>query len=138
MFEIVDLVKDDYQAATRLWQATPGIGEVETEEEFKTYLERNPGLSTAAWSQGDLVGAMLCGHDGRRGYLYHLAVAAEYRSQGIASAMIDRAVDRLQKCGVRRVSIHLYAANRPGAAFWQRLGWRERTDLRVYAWDIPH
>jgi len=126
----------DYQATIELWNATAGMGKVEPYEDFVGYLQRNPALSPVAISEGAVVGAVLCGHDGRRGYLYHLAVAVTHRNQGIATAMIDWCLARLGSAGLRRCSIHIYTDNAEGLAFWRRAEWRERVDLKVMAFDL--
>jgi ribosomal protein S18 acetylase RimI-like enzyme len=130
------MVADDYAAALALWNASSGVRANETREEFIRILARNPGLSSTAKVAGRLVGAVLCCHDGRRGYLYHLAVADEFRRRGIAAALVERALAGLQKLGIRRCSIFLIADNAEGESFWRQTGWWERTDLKVLAKDL--
>jgi ribosomal protein S18 acetylase RimI-like enzyme len=135
-FELRDLRHGDYEPVMALWNSAPGVRTSESPEEFQRILARNPGLACAAEAEGQFVGAVLACHDGRRGYLYHLAVAEPHRQQGIARAMVDRCLQRLQAIGIERCSIHLIVDNESGAAFWKQIGWRERTDLKVMCRDL--
>jgi ribosomal protein S18 acetylase RimI-like enzyme len=135
-FELRDLQLEDYEPAMALWNSAPGVRTSESPEEFQRILARNPGLACAAEAAGSLIGAVLACHDGRRGYLYHLAVAQSHRHCGVARAMVDRCLARLKAVGIERCSIHLIVDNDGGAAFWQRIGWRERVDLKVMCRDL--
>lgn len=131
-----DMVPADYSQAIALWQASDGVRSAETREEVVAYLTRNPGLSVVAEDAGQLVGAVMGGHDGRRGYFYHLAVAASHRRQGIARAMLDRSLTRMTALGIRRASVFVVSTNHSGREFWERLGWWQRDDLTVLAHDL--
>ena len=135
-YSLAPLELADFEAALALWNASPGVRAAETREEFTRILARNPGLGSAAWVDGELVGGVLCTHDGRRGYLYHLAVAAPFRQQKIATALVERSLSLLASQGISRCSIFLIADNEAGAQFWLKTGWRERTDLRLMAIDL--
>ena len=132
-----DMTPADYSQATALWQASEGVRSAETREEIVMYLDRNPGLSVVAEDEGKLVAAVMGGHDGRRGYFYHLAVAASHRRRGIARAMLDRSLSRLTALGIRRASVYLIDENQAGREFWLRLGWHERVELTLLAIDLP-
>lgn len=123
----------DFDEVTALWQRTEGIGlnESDAEEATRRYLERNPELSAVAIEDGRIVGAVLCGHDGRRGYLHHLAVAREHRNAGIATRMLRHCFDRLAEAHIPKCNIFLFDDNAEGAAFWLHAGWSKRGDLRV-------
>jgi ribosomal protein S18 acetylase RimI-like enzyme len=124
----------DLPAARMLWENTGGIGlsTEETPQMLATFLVRNPGISSVADdAAGRLIGAVLGGHDGRRGYLYHLAVAPERRGQGIARALVERTLAALAAAGITKASIVFYAANESGRAFWSHLGWSSRDDLQM-------
>ena len=124
---------DDYDAVRALWERTEGVGlnEGDTREGVTAFLERNQELSMVARAQDRLVGAVLCGHDGRRGYLHHLAVDATHRCQGIGTALVDRCLAGLRAAGITKCNIFLYRDNDDGALFWQRSGWDDRADLQV-------
>jgi len=131
-----DITPDDYDDAMTLWNSAPGVRTSESREEFERILRRNPGLGCVATVEGAMVAAVLACHDGRRGYLYHLAVAEPHRNQGIARAIVERSLARLAAEGIARCSIHLLVDNDCGEAFWKQIGWRERADLRVMAKDL--
>ena len=119
----------DYPGARALWERTEGLGlsESDSEEAIASFLERNPGMSAvAATAAGEVVGAVLCGHDGRRGYLHHLAVAAEHRGRGIARALLEHCCARLGEARISRCSIFLYRESASGVAFWLHNGWSEQ------------
>jgi putative acetyltransferase len=93
-------------------------------------------MSFVAREGGKLVGAVLCGTDGRRGYLHHLAVAAELRGRGVGRSLVERCLDALARIGVTRCHIFVYARNTEGQKFWDRLGWYRRDDLLVMSRDF--
>jgi putative acetyltransferase len=135
-FQITSLIESDYSAALALWNRCEGVRANETPEEFARILARNPNLSTAIRHRGQLAAAVLCCHDGRRGYLYHLGVDPQHRQMGLGRLLVEQSLAGLQAAGIRRCSIFLIVGNETGEAFWQRLGWRERTDLKVLARDL--
>jgi len=126
----------DYDTVMRLWNSAPGVRAAETSDELERMLQRNPGLSGVACCGNELAGAVLCGQDGRRGYLYHLAVADAFRRRGIGRQLVDRCLDRLRDLGIRRCTIFLITDNAHGESFWRETGWRERTDLKAFAKDL--
>jgi putative acetyltransferase len=124
----------DFDEVTALWKKTEGVGlnESDTHEGTALFLERNPGLSLIARDEnGTIIGAVLCGHDGRRGYLHHLAVASEHRRQGIGKSLVEACLSKLGELGIQKCNIFLYTDNVAGREFWQRHGWVERADLRM-------
>ncbi len=135
-WKIEPIASSDYAEVLALWNSVPGVRASETPEEFARILERNAGLGLVVRDGGKIVGGILACHDGRRGYLYHLAVAPSHRRQGIARAMVDESLAGLAAAGISRCSIFLVADNETGADFWRNSGWRERTDLRLMAKDF--
>ncbi len=126
------LTPADLPAAIRLWHGTEGIGLTpdETPELLSAYLDRNPGISSVAClADGTIVGAILGGHDGRRAFLYHLAVVPSERGQGLGRQLAERATAELTRAGLAKASILVYADNAGGRAFWERLGWKARHGL---------
>lgn len=123
----------DYGTVLALWRKSRGLGlgESDTRRAIAAYLKRNRNLSCVAEIGGRLVGAVLCGHDGRRGYLHHLAVAAGCRRRGIGRALVAGCLDRLRALGISKCNIFLFTANTAGRAFWLREGWTGRKDLLV-------
>jgi putative acetyltransferase len=88
------------------------------------FLARNPGLSAVATTARELVGAILCGHDGRRGGIHHLAVAPAYRRRGVGSDLLEYCVSRLREADIPRCNLFLYDDNEVGRRFWERHGWQ--------------
>lgn len=134
-FEIAPLTLRDFDDVMALWSACEGVRASETPEELGRILARNPGLSQIIRANGELAAAVLCCHDGRRGYLYHLGVAANFRRQGLATALVDSCLRDLKTEGITRCTIFLIRGNDTGAAFWTQTGWRQRTDLDLLARD---
>ena len=122
-----EFVLDDYDAAIALWNCVDGVEicEGDSREEVAEYLKRNPGLSRVAEAGGKIVGVAMCGHDGRRGWIYHLAVAAEYRGQKVGRRLLDACLDGLRKAGLKRAIILVAGDNPGGRDFWLRNGWEE-------------
>jgi len=124
----------DHAATMVLWRKTPGIGlsDADSEPNVAAFLARNPGLSAVAVTeQGDVVGAVLCGHDGRRGYLHHLAVAEPHRLRGVARSLIEHGLAGLRALGIQKCNVFVFADNEDGRRFWTKNGWAVRADLLV-------
>ncbi|MEN3369623.1 MAG: N-acetylglutamate synthase [Verrucomicrobiota bacterium] len=122
-----EFVIADYDEAVALWREVDGVEicEGDSREEIAEYLARNPGLSRVAEANGIIVGAALCGHDGRRGWIYHLAVANAYRGQGIGKLLLDDCVRGLRAAGLKRSIILVAGDNPAGHEFWIRNGWED-------------
>ena len=129
---------DDYDCVFALWEASAGVGlsEADSREAVRRYLERNPGMSFVAFDEGELVGAVLCGHDGRRGLLHHLAVARSHRSRGVGRHLAEMCLDALKRDGIQKAHLFVYYNNHGGVAFWKEMGWYERNELRMMSRDI--
>jgi len=123
----------DYDRVFQLWTTSDGVGlaEGDSREGIRTFLRRNPGLSFVAENDGVIVGAILSSHDGRRGFIYHLAVAADERRKGIGRALVQKCMKRLRSVGIPKCHIVVFARNRTGQQFWRHTGWTERIELRM-------
>jgi len=121
----------DYDEVYAIWKKAKGIGlgESDSRQAIARYLRRNAGLSQVAVCDGRVIAAVLCGHDGRRGYLHHLAVARKWRRKGVGRGLAAACIEKLHKEGISKCNLFLFAANRPARAFWTRLGWSVRADL---------
>jgi len=121
----------DYEKVIKLWQESEGIGlsSADSRERIQAYLQRNPGSSFTAWDGTQLVGAVLCGQDGRRGYLHHLAVAEAFRGRGIGKMLAQRCLDAVAAQGIDKVHIFVYRRNQKAIKFWEKIGWHQRDDL---------
>jgi ribosomal protein S18 acetylase RimI-like enzyme len=123
----------DYREVVALWRACTGVGlgASDTRDGVARFLEANPGLSFVAEDGGRVVGAVLCGHDGRRGYITHLAVAREARGRGLGRALAERCTSALGLEGIEKCHIFVFGDNTDALAFWEAIGWTDRTELRV-------
>lgn len=135
------LIDTDIPAARAFWPSVPGLGLSSADEPtaLSAFFARNPGLSWGAFSEDRLVATVLAGHDGRRGYLYHLAVAPDHRGEGLSTELMRRALDGLSGCGIAKVHVFVLADNASGLAFWAsaaRRGWSRRGDLLVFSRDL--
>lgn len=137
-FKLMPMTMRHYEPVYALWQASPGIvlTRSDSRERIEAFLRRNPGLSHVAMVQEKLVGAVLCGHDGRRGYLHHLAVAAAYRGRGIGRALVEICLRRLREQGIEKCHIFVMQDNPEGIAFWERIGWIDRTELKIMSYVL--
>ena len=130
--EIRIMTITDYDGVYDLWDNTPEMGINSTDdsrEGIRKYLERNPVTSFVAVENGRIVGAILAGHDGRRGFIQHITVAADCRHQGIAAKLVDAAMAALEQEGIHKVALLTYQKNQVGNAFWEQLGFAVRDDL---------
>jgi len=130
----------DYDAAVELWNRVDGveIAEGESREDIEFYLKQNPGLSRVAEDDGVLVGAVLCSHDGHRGYIYHLAVTPEHNGRGFGRKLVAECLDGLRKLGLKRALILVAADNPRGQAFWRRCGWEDVPEAQVMGIDLEN
>ncbi|MDD2955069.1 MAG: GNAT family N-acetyltransferase [Oscillospiraceae bacterium] len=132
MINIRTMTAEDYDAAYSLWLNTPGMGLNDLDdsrEGIGRYLERNPRTCFVAEEGGVLVGVILSGHDGRRGVIYHTAVAGERQRCGIGGALVDHAMEALRWEGIHKVLLVVFERNEKGNAFWEKQGFTRRTDL---------
>lgn len=118
---------DDYDAVFQLWQRVEGleVAEGDDREGVAQFVMRNPGLSRVATDGSRVVGVVMCGHDGRRGHIYHLAVDPAYRRYGLAKRLVQECLDGLRQTGVLRAIILVADNNLVGAEFWKRAGWED-------------
>lgn len=126
------LTINDYDAVYALWQSVPGVGlnnVDDSREGVERYLRRNPATCFAAESEGELVGSIMAGHDGRRGYIYHLTVSLDHQRQGIGKRLVDAAIDALLDEGIAKVALVVFARNETGNEFWERIGFTTRPDI---------
>ncbi len=126
---------EDYEAVHDLWMTIKGfaIRSVDDSKEgVERFIRRNPTTSVVAEEDGKVVGAILCGHDGRRGCLYHVCVHPDHRLRGIGKAMVVECMNALKSEKISKVSLIAFTANDIGNAFWKTIGWTRREDLNYY------
>lgn len=130
---------DDYDEVRSLWMTIKGFGirsVDDSREGVEAFLNRNPLTSVVDVEDGKIVGAILCGHDGRRGCLYHVCVAEGYRMRGIGKAMVVFCMNALKKENINKVSLIAFTKNDIGNAFWNQIGWTKREDLNYYDFTL--
>jgi len=129
---------EDYERVYTLWSGTKGMGLRsidDSKEGIERFLRRNPSTCFLAEADGEVIGAIICGHDGRRGYIYHTAVKENLRGQGIGKQLADKACEALKAEGITRCGLFVFAENKGGKDFWLSQGWVTRPDL-VY-FNLP-
>ena len=136
-----EMKKEDYDKVYSLWMSIHGFGirsVDDSREGVARFLDRNPGISVVAEDEesGRIVGAILAGHDGRRGCLYHVCVAEDFRRRGIGKNMVVHCMNRLKEEKINKVSLIAFTKNDIGNAFWKTIGWTKREDLNYYDFTL--
>ncbi len=130
---------EDYYQVHKLWTGIKGfrIRTIDDSREgVEKFLKRNPETSVVAEEDGSIIGSILCGHDGRRGCMYHVCVAEEYRQNGVGHKMALEAMKRLQEEGIGKVNLIAFKSNTVGNEFWSKSGWTYRNDINYYDFDL--
>ena len=135
VFDLRPMTAEDIPDALTLWSGMPGLSlfPCDSREGLSRYLKRNPGLSVVARRDGRLVGAALAGHDGRRGFLHHVAVTPDFRRRGVGRAMVEWCVNAVAAEGIGRCLILVNAGNDEAKDFWRHIGWIDRPNVQVMA-----
>lgn len=129
---IREMKLNDYEAAFELWTSAKGVGLRsldDSKDGIANFLKRNDGTCFIAVVDTELVGTILCGNDGRRGYIYHAMVSAEHRGNGIGRALVNAVLDALKQIGVNKTALVVFANNKSGIDFWKRMGFTLRDDI---------
>jgi ribosomal protein S18 acetylase RimI-like enzyme len=131
--EITEFPIEAYEAVISLWRLCEGIGlsSADSKYNIRNYLDRNLGMSFIALDDEKVVGAILSGHDGRRGYIHHLAVHPAYRKRGIGKALVEKCLLTLQSVGIQKCHLFIFNDNREGIRFWNEIGWEQRFDISL-------
>ena len=130
---------EDYDGVRDLWLSIEGfaIRSIDDSREgVERFLKRNPSTSVVAEKDGRIVGAILCGHDGRRGCFYHVCVRRPFRKHGIGKAMVVKAMEELRREKINKVSLIAFTKNDVGNSFWRGIGWTYRMDLNYYDFTL--
>ncbi len=129
------IVIEDYDALFTLWKSIAGMGLRsldDSREGIEKFIRRNPETSFCAVDGEKLVGCILCGNDGRRGYIYHACVNPDYRKNGVGKQLVELALAALKKEGINKCALVCFSSNELGNGFWRSLGWEMRTDLNYF------
>lgn len=134
-FEMRSFTLQDYDEVRVLWESTDGLGlsSADSREGVASFIARNPNLSLVGVSGGQIVGALLVGHDGRRGYLHHLAVSIALRGKGFGRQLVHEGLYRLAQAGIQKCHLFVFEGNESGRGFWSAVGADERRDLKLYS-----
>lgn len=123
---------DDYNAVYNLWLSCSGMGLNDlddSEEGIRKFLERNPETCFVAENDGMVIGVIIAGNDGRRGYIYHTAVNPLFRGRGIGRKLVESAMNALKEAGINKVALVVFGRNKDGNEFWEKMGFTVRGDL---------
>lgn len=136
---IHEMSLEDYQKIYQLWEMSENIGlsKADSRHGIEKFLERNPGMSYVAWEEGEIIGTVLCGHDGRRGYIHHLMVHPDQRRRGIGQSLVSRCMFALTRIGIQKCHLFVYEDNMGGIKFWESLGWTRRVELTMMSRQVP-
>lgn len=133
------IVIEDYDALFTLWKSIAGMGLRSLDDSrdgIAKFLRRNPETSFCAVDGEKLVGCILCGNDGRRGFIYHACVLPEYRKNGVGKQLVELALAALKKEGITKCALVCFSSNELRNGFWRSLGWEQRTDLNYFNMSI--
>ncbi|WP_338042458.1 GNAT family N-acetyltransferase [Paenibacillus ginsengarvi] len=138
MVEITEMTIEHYERMIGLWNVTEGLvlSEADSRENIESFLRRNSGLSFVCIDQRQVVGTSMCGHDGRRGFLYHVAVHRSYRGQRIAKDLVERSLGSLRNAGITKCHLFTLEHNEIGNRYWSGSGWSRRDGILLYSRDL--
>lgn len=136
--EIREMTIADYASVYQLWSNSEGIGlsDADSKEGIKRFLARNPELSFVAVEGGQIVAAALCGHDGRRGYIHHLATVKAHRHKGIGRSLVGRCMYALMRIGIGKCHLFVFGDNREAIKFWEKVGYAQRVELQMMSQQV--
>lgn len=126
------MTPEDYHGVYELWSNTPGVGINDIDDSYDgilKYLIRNPSSCFVAEETGEIIGVIMSGHDGRRGFIYHTAVRLDCRGKGVGTALVNAAIEALRNEGIIKVALVVFYTNENGNTFWEKLGFIRRDDL---------
>jgi len=132
------MIRSDYEGAIDLWQALPGMGlsGADAKTEIEKFLRMNPHTCWVAEMGDTVVGTILGGNDGRRGYIYHLAIREDMQKQGIGKSLLQHCLDAFADAGIQKCHLMVYHDNLEGIAFWEHAGWTIRRDVHTMSKEI--
>lgn len=119
---------DDYDAVYSLWMSCVGMG-LNNLDDSKEGIDKFPDTCLIVENDSAILGVIMIGNDGRRGYIYHTTVHPDYRKQGIAKKLVDHAMNELSALGINKVALVVFDRNKTGNAFWESQGFTVRNDL---------
>ena len=138
MYKIIEMKLSEYNEVYSFWKSINGLGlsSADTKKNIKKYLAKNPGMSFVAKAEDYIIGTILAGHDGRRGYIYHFAVDEEFREKGIGKLLLSRVIQKFKSENILKCHLFVYKYNEIGKKIWEQLGWELREDIFVMSKEI--
>ena len=137
-YQIKEMDIENYDECIELWESAEGIGTsaADSKENIEVFLKKNKGLNFIACDQDKIIGTILCGQDGRRGYLYHLYVLPEYRKNGIGKELVNRCIQKLIDQGITKCHLMFFNDNESGKLFWENVGFFFRDDVGIMSMNL--
>lgn len=137
-YTIQKMFISDYEEILSLWKSSEGVGlsEADSKENIERYLKRNEGMCFVAVANEQIVATILSGHDGRRGYIHHLAVSNDYRRLGIGKALVNKSLEAISQEGITKCHIFVFKDNESATGFWTSEGWKVRHELNLISKNI--
>lgn len=134
---IREMTIEDYEEVFAMWQTTSkrALSKADEKPQMERYLKHNAGMSQVAVIDGKIVGTVLAGHDGRRGFIHHMAVMPEYRRKRIGHSLAEKAIEKIRAEGIDKTHIFCYQNNETGQSFWRDFGFKKREDVFVYSFE---
>ena len=134
---IREMTIDDYDEVYEMWQITTkrALSKADEKDQMERYLKHNAGMSQVAVVDGKIVGTVLAGHDGRRGFIHHMAVSPDYRRMGVGRSLATEADKRIKQADIKKTHIFCYKNNQLGQPFWKAMGFTKRDDIDVFSFD---
>lgn len=135
MIKIREMTINDYDGSIELWKRTEGmaLSNADSRDSINYYLNRNIGMSFVCVDEEKIIGTILCGHDGRRGYIYHVAVDPKYRGQSLGKKLVENSLKKIEMAGIDKCHIMVIADNELGKKFWTRTEWIRRDGIILYS-----
>ncbi|MNP48484.1 Acetyltransferase YpeA [compost metagenome] len=135
MYQMREMTISDHDAAIDLWNRTEGmaLSDADLRGSIDYYLDRNLGMSFVCTLGDKLIGTILCGHDGRRGYIYHVAVSKEHRGKSIGKNLVEKSLNKLKSEGIMKYHIMVISDNEIGNQFWNIRAWIKREGILLYS-----
>ena len=123
---------EDYEKVYELWESNKGMGLNNLDDSFEginKFLKRNPETCFVYEKDNEIIGVIMAGNDGRRGYIYHTAVAPKYHKQGIGRKLVNKCINSLKELGINKVALVVFERNEDGNIFWEKMGFTKRDDI---------
>jgi len=129
---IVTMNKNDYKELTDLWSGFTGntMTGADSMEDFEKFLDMNADYCFSAFEKACLIGSVMAGSDGRRGYIYHLAVDGSQQGKGTGRKLMETAENALRDAGIEKAHLFIYTDN-TAIEFYEKTGWHRRSDIAV-------